>query len=140
MTRDFSLAAVLRVRSIQERAAAQQLTRAVIDANQTSARERQLRAALAASDAEAVDVRQLAALAASRVAGRSMLADLQSLTELQQQAVQKAQSAHGEVQREVRGLDRLSQAHARRVREEDLRAEQKELDEIGSRSRTEDAP
>lgn len=138
MTRDFSLAAVLRVRSVQERAAAQQLTRATIDANQTSARERHLRAALAATDAEAVDVRQLAALAASRVAGRSMLADLQSLSELQQEEMRQAQAAHEEVRREVRGLDRLAQAHARKVREADLRAEQKELDEIGSRGRTED--
>jgi len=138
MTREFSLAAVLRVRSVQERAAAQQLTRATIDANQTNARERQLRAALAATDAEAIDVRQLAALAASRVAGRSMLADLRSLSELQQEQLRQAQAAHEEVRREVRGLDRLAQAHARRVREEDLRAEQKELDEIGSRNRAEE--
>ena len=138
MTREFSLAAVLRVRSIQERAAAQQLSRATIDANQTSARERHLRAALAATDAEAVDVRQLAALAASRVAGRSMLADLQSLSELQQEELRRARAAHEEVRREVRGLDRLAQAHSRKVREDELRTEQKELDEIGSRNRAEE--
>lgn len=133
MTRSFSLAGLLRVRSIQERAAAQELSRAVIDANQTRARDRQVRAALAASESDAVDVRSLAALAATRVATRSMLADLESLSALQQQAVDAAQSTHVEVRREVRGLDRLAAAHEERSRADALRAEQRDLDEIALR-------
>jgi len=133
MTRSFSLAGLLRVRSIQERAAAQELSRAVIEENQTRARERHLRAALAATDSDAVDVRSLAAMAAARVAGRSMLADLESLAQTQRQAVDDAQSAHSDVRREVRGLDRLAAAHAARVQADALRAEQHELDEIALR-------
>jgi flagellar export protein FliJ len=139
MNRSFSLAGLLRVRSIQERQAAQELSRAVVDANQTRVRDRHLRAALAATESDAVDVRSLAALAASRVAGRSMLAELGALTALQQQAVQDAKTVHDGVRREVRGLDRLAEAHAVRVRAEELRAEQHELDEIAARTGAEGA-
>jgi flagellar biosynthesis chaperone FliJ len=72
-------------------------------------------------------------MAAARVAGRSMLADLASLQEMQQQAVDEAQAAHSGVRREVRGLDRLAAAHTARVQAEALRAEQLELDEIAVR-------
>lgn len=133
MTRSFSLAGLLRVRSIQERAAAQELSRAVIEANQTNTRERHLRAALAATESDAVDVRSLAALAAARVASRSMLADLESLAQVQQRAVDEAQSTHSDVRREVRGLDRLAAAHGARLQAEALRAEQHDLDEIALR-------
>lgn len=133
MSRSFSLAGLLRVRSIQERAAAQELSRAVIEENQTRTRDRHLRAALAATETDAVDVRSLAAMAAARVAGRSMLADLESLRRMQQEAVDEAQSAHSEVRREVRGLDRLAAAHAARLHADALRAEQHELDEIAVR-------
>lgn len=133
MTRSFSLAGLLRVREIQERAAAQRLSRAVIDARHTEARDRSLRAHLAGSGSEAVDVRSLAALAAARVAGRSLLADLTTLAELQEQTVAEARTEHEDARRAMRGLDRLAQAHAVRVRAEELHAEQAELDEIGSR-------
>ncbi|WP_417554532.1 hypothetical protein [Microbacterium sp.] len=138
MNRSFSLSGLLRVRAIQERQAAQELSRAVIDADQTRVRDRRLRAALGASGSDAVDARSLAALAAARVAGRSMLAELESLAALQQQAVQEARSVHDDARREVRGLDRLAEAHALRVRADELRVEQHELDEIASRSGTEE--
>lgn len=133
MSRLFSLAGLLRVRSIQERQAAQELSRAVIDAKQTRTRDRHVRAALAATESEAVDVRTLASLAASRVASRSMLADLQALSAQQEQAVEAAQSVHDDARRAVRGLDRLAVAHEMRMRAEDLRVEQHELDEIALR-------
>jgi flagellar export protein FliJ len=138
VNRSFSLSGLLRVRSIQERQAAQELSRAVIDADQTRVRDRRLRAALGASDSDAADTRSLAALAAARVAGRSMLAELQSLAAMQQQAVHEAKAVHDDARREVRGLDRLAEAHALRVRAEELRVEQQELDEIASRSGAED--
>lgn len=133
MSRLFSLSGLLRVRSIQERQAAQELSRAVIDARQTRTRDRHLRAALAATESDAVDVRTLAALAATRVASRSMLADLEALSAQQQEAMEAARTAHDDARRSVRGLDRLALAHERRLRAEDLRAEQHELDEIALR-------
>lgn len=138
MSRGFSLAGLLRVREIQERAAAQRLSRAVIDAQHTEARDRVLRAHLAGTDTEAVDVRALAALAAARVSGRTLLADLTALADLQQETVAEARAEHADARRTLRGLERLADNHAEAVRTADLRAEQAELDEIASRSRTED--
>lgn len=140
MSKPFSLAGLLRVREIQERAAAQRLSRAVIDAQHTEARDRALRAHLAGTGTEAVDVRSLAALAAARVAGRAMLADLTALSDLQEQTVAEARSAHAEARRTLRGLERLAEGHAEAVRAAELHAEQNELDEIGSRSGTEGRP
>lgn len=137
MSRGFSLAGLLRVREIQERAAAQRLSRAVIDAQHTEARERALRAHLAGTETEAVDVRTLAALAAARVSGRALLADLTALADLQQETVAEARDAHADARRTLRGLERLAEGHADRVRAADLHAEQAELDEIGSCPRTE---
>ncbi|MEE6389058.1 MULTISPECIES: hypothetical protein [Microbacterium] len=138
MSRGFSLAGLLRVREIQERAAAQRLSRAVIDAQHTEARDRALRAHLAGTDTEAVDVRALAALAAARVSSRALLADLTTLSALQQETVAEARTAHADARRTLRGLERLADGHADAVRAADLHAEQAELDEIASRSRTED--
>ncbi len=134
MSKPFSLAGLLRVREIQERAAAQRLSRAVIDAQHTEARDRALRAHLAGTGTEAVDVRSLAALAAARVSGRAMLADLTTLSDLQEQTVTEARTAHAEARRTLRGLERLAQGHADAVRAAELHAEQAELDEIASRT------
>ncbi|MFB7894199.1 hypothetical protein ACFC1I_18505 [Microbacterium sp. NPDC056044] len=140
MTREFSLAGLLRVRGIQERAAAQRLSRASIEAEQTASRDRQLRAALAVTGSDAADVRSLAALAAARVAGRSLLADLDSLGELRQAALHEARDEHESARKEVRGLERLADAHAARALAGELRAEQLELDEIATRTRGEKTP
>ena len=133
MTRAFSLAGLLRVRSVQEREAAQRLSRAAVEARQTAARDRQLRAALGGGETDALDGRSLAALAASRAAGRALLADLSALGALQQQTEQTARAEHHERRREVRGLEKLAEAHARAVRADELRSEQAELDEIAGR-------
>ncbi|WP_244632418.1 MULTISPECIES: flagellar FliJ family protein [unclassified Microbacterium] len=110
----------------------------MIDAQHTEARDRSLRAHLTGTGSEAVDVRSLAALAAARVAGRTLLADLSTLSELQEQTVDQARREHAEARRAVRGLDRLAEAHAAEIRAADLHAEQAELDEIGSRTGAEE--
>ncbi|WP_417564413.1 flagellar FliJ family protein [Microbacterium sp.] len=125
------------MRGIQEREAAQRLSRATIEADQTQARDRRLRAALGGSDGDGLDGRSLAALAATRAAGRAMLADLSAVAATQQRALDAARIAHDDVRREVKGLDKLAQAHAGRVRADQLHREQAELDEIALRARTE---
>lgn len=139
MSRPFRLAGLLRVRGIQERAAAEHLTRASLEQVRTEARERQLRAALSTSTDMAVDVRTLAALAASRVASRSQLADLRALGDLQQATLEDARVRHAATRIDERGLARLAEAHARREQARELHAEQAELDEIAIRTRTEEA-
>jgi hypothetical protein len=121
------------VRQVQERAAAQRLARATVEANQTAAREQRLRRALGGSDDDPRDARSLAALAASRAAGRSLLADLTALQTLQQEGVASARAEHHEARRETKGLTKLADAHERRWLAEQLRAEQIELDEIAGR-------
>ncbi|WP_460772452.1 hypothetical protein [Microbacterium sp. GXF7504] len=129
----FRLDGLLRVRRIQEQAAAERLSRASVAANQTAAHDRRVRAALAATDADAADVRSLAALAASRVAARAMLAELDALAELQAQELDTARNDHTRARRAVRGLDRMAAAHEVRRRAEEARVEQAALDEIASR-------
>lgn len=127
----FSLAGLLRLRGVQERAAAERLSRAQIAARQSEARERQARAALADTGDAAVDVRTLAAIAASRAAGRSRLADLSALHDAQRDAVDEARREHAEAKRRARGLEKLEAAHLIRQRARELQLEQAALDEIG---------
>lgn len=133
MSRAFPLAGLLRVRGIQERAAAERLTRASIEKARTEARDRQVRASLT-TDAEAPhDVRTLEALAASRVAARSLLADLRSLTDAQTAALEAARAEHASARIEEHGLSRLADAHHRREQARTLQQEQAALDEIALR-------
>lgn len=133
MSRGFPLAGLLRVRGIQERAAAERLTRASMEHAQTEARDRQVRASLTSSADGVEDVRTLAALAASRVAARSLLSDLRVLGEAQAAAVTTAREEHAAARIDEHGLTRLAEAHDRRERERALRAEQSALDEIALR-------
>jgi flagellar FliJ protein len=128
----FSLAGLLRLRGVQERAAAERLSRAQIAARQTEARERHARAALADTGDEAVDVRALAAIAASRAAARTSLSDLAQLTNEQQRLVEEARHEHAHAKRRARGLEKLERAHAERERANELRSEQAALDEIAT--------
>lgn len=140
MKRSFPLAGLLRVRSVQERAAAAHLSRAALDRAHTDARDRQLRTALTASADSPGDVRSLAALAAGRVAARSMLSDLRVLRDAQTLAVDEARAAHRTARTAEQGLERLADAHARREIERRQHAEQLDLDEIALRPRTEETP
>lgn len=135
MTGSFRLAGLLRVRRLQEEAAAERLSRASVAAEQTRAHDRRVRAALSAAGSEAADVRSLAALAASRVAARAMLAELEGVQRLREQELAEAREEHTEARRAVRGLDRMAAAHELRRRAEEERAEQAALDEIAGRAK-----
>jgi len=140
VSRPFRLAGLLRVRGLQERAAAEHLSRASLEHTRTQARERELRTALSNSTDAAMDVRALAALAAGRVASRGMLADLTALGELQHATVQEARARHAATRVDERGLALLADAHAERERARELQLEQAELDEIAVRPPAQEAP
>jgi len=133
MSRAFPLAGLLRVRGIQERAAAERLSRAALEHAHTEARDRQLRNSLTASTDGPEDVRTLAALAASRVAARSLLSDLRTLRDAQAAAVDTARAEHARARIDEHGLTRLAEAHERREHARALREEQATLDEIAVR-------
>lgn len=137
MKRGFPLAGLLRIRGIQQRAAAAHLSRAAMEEQRTEARDRQLRAALTASAETPGDIRTLAALAASRVAARSLLADLDTLRRAQRADVDAARLRLDDARRAERGIERLADAFHERERERRDAAEQAVLDEIALRSANE---
>ncbi|OAZ43456.1 hypothetical protein A9Z40_14060 [Microbacterium arborescens] len=134
MKRGFPLAGLLRIRGIQQRAAAAHLSRAAMEEQRTEARDRQLRAALTTSAETPGDIRTLAALAASRVAARSLLADLDTLRRAQRADVDSARLRLDDARRAERGIERLADTFHERERERRDAAEQAVLDEIALRS------
>ncbi|MGV9768957.1 hypothetical protein ACWDR7_05660 [Microbacterium sp. NPDC003461] len=132
MSERFSLSGLLRLRGVQERAAAERLSRASIAARQAEAGERRTRAALAGAGDAAVDVRSLAAIAASRAAARAQLSELSLLSDERRDAEEEARRAHAEAKRRARGLEKLEAAHRERERSRELHAEQTALDEIAT--------
>lgn len=140
MKRGFPLAGLLRIRGIQQRAAAAHLSRAAMEQQRTEARDRQLRAALTTSADTPGDVRTLAALAASRVAARSLLTDLDTLRSAQRDEVDAARAQFTDARRAEQGIERLADSFHDRERARRDAAEQTVLDEIALRSTAEDAP
>ncbi|SDH36469.1 hypothetical protein [Microbacterium sp. 77mftsu3.1] len=138
MTKKFGLAGLLRLRGIQERDAAQTLSRANRDEQRTQARDRQLRDALSVSGSTVTDSASLRALSASRSAARGLLSDLHVLAEAQQVVTAQAREAHTTARIGELGLTKLAEAHAAREQERELAAEQAELDEIAIRPKTEE--
>ncbi|AXL12290.1 hypothetical protein DXT68_09165 [Microbacterium foliorum] len=126
----FTLSGLLRVRGAQARVAAEHLSRA--SAERTDAEDAATGAASSLSDisAQIDDPRALMAMAAARAAGRSTLSDLQALVEMRRLEESSARSAHIDARRELKGLERLEDAHRAEAARADLAAEQSALDEI----------
>lgn len=126
----FPLSALLRVRGVQERAAAASLSnaRAAADAAESAVE----RAVSSLSDiaTEIDDPATLLAMAAARSSGQAALADLRVLAQVRQDAAEAASRAHVEARRELKGLERLESAHRENERAEERRVEQNVLDEI----------
>ncbi|WP_314096868.1 flagellar FliJ family protein [Microbacterium foliorum] len=126
----FTLSGLLRVRGAQERVAAEHLSRA--SAERTDAEDAVTDAVSSLSEisAQIEDPRALMAMAAARAAGRSTLSDLQALVEMRRIEESSARSAHIDARRELKGLERLEDAHRTEAARVDLAAEQTALDEI----------
>ncbi|MER7446676.1 flagellar FliJ family protein [Microbacterium sp. NPDC097977] len=126
----FTLSGLLRVRGAQERVAAEHLSRA--SAERTDAEDAVTDAVSSLSEisAQIDDPRALMAMAAARAAGRSTLSDLQALVEMRRIEESSARSAHIDARRELKGLERLEDAHRTEAARVDLAAEQTALDEI----------
>ncbi|MDR6690516.1 flagellar export protein FliJ [Microbacterium sp. 1154] len=126
----FPLSALLRVRGVQERAAAASLSnaRAAADAAESAVE----RAVSSLSDIapQIDDPATLLAMVAARSSGQAALADLRVLAQVRQDAAEAASRAHVEARRELKGLERLESAHLESERAEERRVEQNVLDEI----------
>lgn len=132
----FPLAGLLRVRGAQERMAAEELSRAGAARAAAEAAEQDAVTGLAQIGDRIDDAATLLAMAAARASGRSALADLQTLSALRRAEELEARTAHVEARRELKGLERLEDAHRTEAAAAELRSEQMTLDEIAvARSR-----
>jgi flagellar protein FliJ len=126
----FPLAGLLRVRDAQERVAAEQLSRTSSARLQAETTEQGAVVSLSEISAQVDDAQTLLAMAAARAAGRSALSDVQALTELRRAEEAEAKAAHIEARRELRGLERLEDAHRVESARIEQHTEQTALDEI----------
>lgn len=132
MSKQFTLAGLLRLRRMQEDTAATTLAAANNRLAVGAARRAAARAGLGESDAEVSTAAAMAAMAAARASSHSMLADLQSLAALDAEAAQSAQEAFNAARLQTKGLEKLSDKHAATVAAGELAAEQVAIDEIAS--------
>ncbi|MET3923418.1 flagellar FliJ family protein [Arthrobacter sp. UYEF20] len=132
MSRQFSLAGLLRLRQIQQDQAATGLARARSRSSSVRVREAAARRELAANDEPISSSASLRAIAAARSSSQSMLADLQALGRLAETQEADARSEFIAARTRSVGLEKLQARHHAEVTTEDLRAEQSTLDEIAS--------
>lgn len=128
----FPLSSLLRVRGVQERVAAQDLSRARAEHAAAAAAHDGAMSSLADIATAVDDPAALLAMAAARSAGQAALADLQALTRMRRDEVSAAEAVHVRARRDLKGLERLDDAHRARASEERLRTEQNALDEIAT--------
>lgn len=126
----FPLAGLLRVRGAQERAAAEQLSRATADRRNAEAARESAVSSLTDLESAIHDRSTLLALAAARAAGSHALSELQALAHLRRSEEAQAKAAHVDARREVKGLERLETTHLLESTRAELHAEQVALDEI----------
>ncbi|TQL46615.1 flagellar FliJ protein [Homoserinimonas aerilata] len=132
MSRQFSLAGLLRLRHLQQDLAAGELAAARGRLDVTTVRQDRARAALGATTTDVTSTESLSALAAGRASMRSSLSDLDALGRGYRQEAELAEEVFGTARRESIGLEKLEKKHAERLAAEDLVAEQNTLDELAS--------
>lgn len=134
MSRQFTLAGLLRLRHMQEDQAAATLAAANRRHSSSSSRRAAARAELGDSDAEVSTAAGLQGMAAARAASQSMLADLHTMVQLDESQAQEAREAFKAARINSKGLEKLQEKHAADVAEADLAAEQVAVDEMASGS------
>lgn len=132
MARAFSLAALLRLRHVQQDQAASDLAAAHARERENSSRQLGARSALSSTRSAATTSAHLYAMAAARASSRSMLADLDALGRDNEAAVKSAQAVFDAARAQSVRLEKLENRHTAGVKAEELHAEQTVLDEIAS--------
>lgn len=134
MSKQFTLAGLLRLRHMQEDAAAADLAAANRRRTAGSERRAAARIELGESDAQVSTAAGMIAMAAARASSQSMLADLQAMAVLDDEAALVAQDAFNAARKNTKGLEKLQQKHVLGVAADELAAEQIAVDEIASGS------
>lgn len=130
MSKQFSLAGLLRLRHLEQDEAAGQLASANARLDGTSVERNRARAALGATRADVTSTESLYAMAAGRASMRSMLADLDSMIFQQKHEAEEANDVFKQARAQAIALEKLEAKHVEAVAIEELRAEQAVLDEL----------
>lgn len=138
MSKGFSLAGLLRFRTLQQELAAGELSSARARLGENSDGQERARAALGASSTDVTSTSVLYALAAGRASLRSTLSDLTALEGQLKDDTDAAAAAFARARAQTIGLEKLEQKHNARVAAEELKAEQNVLDELTSAVRHRD--
>jgi len=130
MSKQFSLAGLLRLRHLEQDEAAGKLASANARLDGTSVERNRARAALGATRADVTSTESLYAMAAGRASMRSMLADLDSMIFQQKHDAEEANDLFKQARAQAIALEKLEAKHVEAVAVEELRAEQAVLDEL----------
>jgi flagellar FliJ protein len=130
MSKQFSLAGLLRLRHLEQDEAAGKLASANPSLDATSVERNRARAALGATRADVTSTESLYAMAAGRASMRSMLADLDSMIFQQKHDAEEANDVFKQARAQAIALEKLEAKHVEAVAIEELRAEQAVLDEL----------
>ena len=131
--REFSLAGLLRLRKLQQDAAGGSLLRARSRASELAAQRTHVRDAMLGAGQDSDSISTMHAIAAARASTSSMLTDLSVLESEAQHGVDAALREHAIARRAVLSVEKLEARHREQARLEELRDEQKTLDELSLR-------
>ena len=134
-SRAFSLAGLLRLRTLEQDQAAARLSSANNRSQVLRSRQSALRDQLTESPVEVNSTQALRYAAIARASMAGMLADLHTLEEAQDAETDSAREAFSAARSRTVGLEKLQARHHRAIADQDLAAEQTALDEIASGAR-----
>jgi flagellar FliJ protein len=129
----FRLMGLLRLRKLQEDGVRAELARTRATESQRRREAQRVRSVLGESAVDASSVEAVQSIAAARASSSSMLGEFEQLLAQDQEAVRAAEAAYAEAKTRTTQLEKLQEQHAARARRDDLRGEQKVLDEHASR-------
>lgn len=135
----FRLMGLLRLRKLQEDGVRAELARTRAAESQRRRDEQRVRSVLGESAVEASSVEAVQSIAAARASSSSMLGEFETLLAQDAAAVASAEAAYAEARTRTTQLEKLQEQHATLTRREELRGEQKTLDEHASRRKGADA-
>lgn len=129
----FRLAAVKRLRKLQEEASRAELARTRATEGQRRRQEQRVRTLLGDSAVDVTSPEAVQSIAAARASSSSMLTELEALLARDIAAAEAAAAAHAAAHARTVMIEKLEERHDARARAEELRAEQIVLDEAAAR-------
>ncbi len=133
MSPRFSLAGLLRLRTVQEQQAKAELLVVRERVRRNERLQNRLREALAGGKESTASIESLIAIAAARSSTARMLGELQALGARLDEEVESHVLAQARARRNALALERLEERHAAGVAAEALREEQLVIDEAAAR-------